>query len=144
MKLLNIKRMAALSALMIVTTGTLSGCAIGSLSGNSSQFNTVETLTLSKRPDNFFDGMVAIGKAQGYQYTGRDASINQINFTDQPNFGQTIIGTSFSINIIVTLKPDGRTVEMRFFGAGTGSSSDAERSTLRIEKLKSAIRDRWQ
>jgi hypothetical protein len=131
------------SLLTLVLALLLSGCALGSLSSNSSSFNTVERVTLSKQPDNFIDGMITIGKSLGYQYSGSDRDQNSINFTDTPNLGQSVLGTYFQINIFVGLASDGRTVEMRFIGSGSGGSAGEEKSTARLEQLKAAIRNRW-
>lgn len=126
----------------LVLATLVMGCA--SFSGLGGQYTTTETLTLSKRPANFYDDVILVGQELGYQHTGGNKSANSVNLSDQPNFGETMIGRNYSVQATITLKPDGRTVEILFVAVGSRSTAAAKKSQERIDQLKAALSQKFR
>jgi hypothetical protein len=119
----------------------LAGCA--SFSGVGGQYSTTETVEVARRPANFYDGVVTVGQQLGYQHTGGNRSANTVNLGDQPNFGETLIGRSYGTRVMVTLQPDGRTIEIMYTAVGGSTTAGAARSQQRIEQLKAALQQQF-
>lgn len=115
----------------------LSGCA--SFSGLGGQYQSTETIEITRRPANFYNEVVAIGERLGYQHTGGNRSANTVNLADQPNFGETMIGRAYSVQILVALQPNGRAIDMTFTAIGSRTTAGANKSQKRIEGLKAAL-----
>lgn len=127
--------------LILVLAMSLAGCA--AFSGAGGQFTTTDTLELSKHPTRFYDDVIAVGQQLGYQHAGGNRAANLVRLADQPNFGESMIGRAYSVQVTVTLKPNGRTVEMVFASFGGRATSGADKSQERIEQLKAALRQRF-
>lgn len=128
-------------ALAAVLAALLTGCA--SFSGLGGQYQTTDTVEVSKRPARFFDDVIAVGQQLGYQHTGGNRATNMVLLADQPNFGESMIGRAYSVQVSVTLKPDGRTVEVIFTAVGGRATAGADKSQDRLEQLKAALRQRF-
>ena len=116
------------------------GCA--SFSGLGGQYQSTETVELRQRPANFYDDVVATGQQLGYQHAGGDRGKNVVMLADQPNFGESVIGRAYTVQITASLKPDGRTVELLYTAFGGRSTAGADKSQQRLEQLKAALRQR--
>ena len=119
----------------------LAGCA--GMSGLGGQWSSTETVEINKRPSRFYEDVIAVGEQLGYQHTGGDRSANTVRLADQPNFGQTMLGKSFSMQVTVTLKPNGRAIEVMYTALGGRSDAGSKKSQERIETLKAALRQRF-
>lgn len=116
---------------------SLSGCA--SFSGLGGQYQSTETIEIARRPANFYNDVVTIGQRLGYQHTGGNRGANTVNLTDQPNFGETMIGRAYSVQIMVALQPNGRAIDMTFTAVGSRTTAGANKSQERIDQLKAAL-----
>jgi hypothetical protein len=119
----------------------LAGCA--SFSGLGGQYQSAEVVEIAKRPANFYDDVVSVGQGLGYQHTGGDRARNTVHLADQPNFGETMIGRAYSVQVIAVLRPTGRTVDLTFTSIGSRTTSAAKKSQQRIDELKEALRQRF-
>lgn len=126
--------------LIIIAALGLAGCA--SFSGLGGQFSTVETVTLAKPATNFEQGVIAVGERLGYQYTGGDRSNNIVRLADQPNFGQSMIGRSFTVQMTLTLENGGRTITIDYVSAGDRSAG-ARKSQERMRELRAALQSQF-
>lgn len=116
---------------------SISACA--SFSGMGGQYQTTETVELSQRPAHFYDTVVAVGQQLGYQHTGGNRSANIVHLSDQPNFGENLIGRAYSVQVMAALQPSGRTVELTFTAVGSRTTAGANKSQERIDQLKTAL-----
>ncbi|MGP1354556.1 MAG: hypothetical protein ACTS1Z_14665 [Parasphingopyxis sp.] len=99
---------------------------------------------MANEPANFVDTVIAVGEELGYQYTGGNRAENLVQLSDQPNFGESVImGRSYTVQLYVSLQPDGRTVEIQFYSAGGRATAGAERSQERIREFRSALQARF-
>ncbi len=119
----------------------LAGCA--AFSGLGGQYQTTETIEIASRPANFYDDVIAAGQQLGYQHTGGNRSNNTVSLADQPNFGETMIGRSYSVQVTVALRPNGHTIDLQYTAFGGRSTAGADKSQRRIEQLKTALRQRF-
>ena len=129
--------------LAITVAAAMLLAACGSFSGLSGQYQTTESVEIARRPANFYDDVVMVGQQLGYQHTGGNRAANMVNLADQPNFGENLIGRSYSTQITLTLQPNGRSIEMLFVAVGSRTTAGAGRSQERIDQLKAALRQRF-
>lgn len=127
--------------LFILAPVALTACA--SFSGLGGQYQTTETVEIASSPANFYDDVVSVGQQLGYQHTGGNRSANVVNLADQPNFGENLMGRNYSVQVRVSLQPDGRSVDLMFTAFGSRTTAGADKSQERIEQLKAALRQRW-
>ena len=126
--------------LLIISVLLLSACS--TFSGTTGQFVTSETVSVSGQTSGFTDRVIAIGKRMGYQYSGGNRGQNLVRLTDQPNFGQTMLGRAFSVQMTVALQGDGRTIAIEFTSVG-GSSDGEKNSERRLRELKAALQSEF-
>lgn len=127
--------------LAALLAAALSGCA--GLAGVGGQYQTTETVEITKRPARFFEDVVAVGEQLGYQHTGGNRSANTVNLADQPNFGESMLGKVYSMQVIVALQPNGRTIDLTYYAFGGRSTAGSKKSQERVETLKAALRQRF-
>lgn len=127
---------------IMIMSAALTACA--TFSGTSGQFSTTEEMVLPSTPANFLDTVIAVGEELGYQYSGGNRAENLVQLSDQPNFGESVImGRSYTVQLYVSLQPDGRTVEIQFYSVGGRATAGAERSQERIREFRSALQARF-
>ena len=114
----------------------LTGCS--TFSGTTGQFMTSETVSLNQRATSFTEKVIAVGERLGYQYTGGDRSNNVVRLADQPNFGQSMIGRAFSVQLTLTLQGGGRSIKVDYISVGDRSAG-AKKSEQRLRELRSAL-----
>ncbi len=119
----------------------LAGCA--GLAGMGGQYQSTDTVEIAKRPARFYDDVVVVGEQLGYQHTGGNRNANTVNLADQPNFGESMLGQVYSMQVTATLQPNGRTIELTYVAIGSRSTAGAKKSQDRIETLKAALRQRF-
>ena len=127
-----------LAALLAVA---LAGCA--GMAGSRGQYQSTETIEIAKKPTRFYEDVIAVGEQLGYQHTGGNRSTNSVMLADQPNFGETLLGKSYTTQITVTLQPNGRTIDVMYTAFGGRSTAGAKKSQERIETLKAALSQRF-
>jgi len=127
-------------ALVLIAALALSACS--TFSGTRGQFTTTENVTISGATTGFSDRVIAIGERLGYQYSGGDRTRNSVILTDQPNFGQSVLGRSFSVTMTVTLNSDGRSVRVDLSSFGQREDG-ARNSEDRLRELRSALQSEF-
>ncbi len=127
--------------LAILLAVALSGCA--GMAGMGGQYQTTETIEISKRPARFYDDVITVGEQLGYQSTGGNRAANMVSLADQPNFGESMMGKVYSVQVTATLQPNGRTIELMFTSIGGRSTAGAKKAQDRIETLKAALRQQF-
>ncbi|WP_157075210.1 hypothetical protein [Erythrobacter sp. AP23] len=121
----------------------LGACA--TFAGAGGQFQTEDTIVLDRQVTSFASfkqGMINIGEQNGYQWTGGSDRNRTVNLSDQPNFGQTMIGRAFSVQMAFTLRQDMRTVDIMFTSFGD-SSSGASNSLRRLQEIKGLMQNHF-
>lgn len=119
--------------------------ACSTFSGASGQFTTEDVVVLDRPVSNFGafkQGMINIGEQNGYQWTGGSDRNRTVNLSDQPNFGQSMIGRVFTVQMTFTLRQDMRTVDIMFASFGDRSSG-ATNSLNRLEEVKGLMQNRF-
>ena len=66
-----------------------------------------------------------------------------VSLADQPNFGESMMGKVYSVQVTATLQPNGRTIELMFTSIGGRSTAGAKKAQDRIETLKAALRQQF-
>lgn len=126
--------------LSLILALSLSACA--TFSGTRGQFVTTENVAVTGATTSFSDRVIAIGERLGYQYSGGDRTQNSVRLTDQPNFGQSVLGRSFSVQLTVTLNSDGRSVRVEYTSIGQRQDG-ARNSEERLNELRVALQSEF-
>lgn len=119
----------------------LSACAL--TQGTPGEFVTTDTVQLENAPDSFTTGAIAVAEQLGYDYVGGDRARNVVRLKDVPNLGEHLLSKNYSVNMTLTLLPDGRTVQIDFIGIGGRVSASAAASEERIEAMKIALQNQF-
>lgn len=119
--------------------------ACSTFAGAGGQFQTEDRIVLDRpvaKFGAFKQAMISIGEQNGYQWTGGSYRVQTVNLSDQPNFGQTMIGRSFSVQMTFRMAQGMRTVDISFTSIGD-SSSGASTSLKRLDEIKSLMQNRF-
>jgi hypothetical protein len=135
--------LAALLAISVCAC-TPPGVVVGLVSKNRQNL-TEDTMVLGRQPTNFVDTVAEVGEALGYDLAGTDRATNSVRFTDDTNMLTSVfVGKQRQIGLVVSLKPDGRTIAFQLSILGNLKSATQEKAEARLADLKAAIRDRWR
>lgn len=129
------KKTIALAALV-----SLCSCAGAGLVSPVRSFSTTDTVVLRSSPDSFEAVVRRAAQQTGWAVQGVDLERRTITLgSSLGGVGNALVGRIRITNLIVSLRPDGRTIQLQISVTGNLGAGREEAVTERLNAFKAAL-----
>lgn len=118
----------------------LNACGMGAIISKTQTYTESDSLVLQTPRPDILDVAVKVGKAMGYDVSGRDRQKNMITLQINPNMlAGMLIGKITISNIYVTSEENGRRLGIRIQNGGNMGTGSEEATVNILKEFKAKI-----